>query len=118
MSYSVNTSLRSFYASDGSRHVYEAKIIEKEDDLFHFSMLDDLKNFCAYNFYSYDEEIICSVGGAPNASGMSPAVSEHGISVSLRNAGEFDGLTHYDTVRCRLVGTGSGTFHISCDIIE
>ena len=118
VSYSVNTSLRSFYASDGSRHVYEAKIIEKEDDLFHFSMLDDLKNFCAYNFYSYDEEIICSVGGAPNASGMSPAVSEHGISVSLRNAGEFDGLTHYDTVRCRLVGTGSGTFHISCDIIE
>ena len=69
-------------------------------------------------FRSYDEEIICSVGGAPNAFGMSPAVSEHGISVSLRNAGEFDGLTHYDTVRCRLVGKGSGSFHISCDIIE
>lgn len=114
--YSVNTSLRHFYDSDGSRYVYEARIIEKEDDLFHFSMSEDLKNFCSDDFYTYDEDIICSVGGAPNASGMSPAVSEHGVSVSLRNAGEFDGLTHYDTVCCSLEGPGNGTFHISCKI--
>lgn len=116
--YSVNTSLRHFYDSEGSRYLYEAKIIEKEDDLFHFSMFDDLKNFCSDDFYTYDEDIICSVGSAPNGLGMSPAVSEHGLSVSLRNAGDFNGISPYDTVRCKLNGSGTGTFHISCDIID
>ena len=118
VSYSVDTSLRHFYDSDGSRYVFEAKIIEKEDDLFHFSMSEELKDYCSDDFYTYDEDIICSVGGAPNGLGMSPAVSNEGLSVSLRNAGDFPGITHYDTVRCRLIGSGTGTFHISCDIIE
>lgn len=43
--YSISTSLRHFYASDGSRYVFQAQIIDVEDGQFHFSMLEDLKNF-------------------------------------------------------------------------
>ena len=75
-------------------------------------MSEELKDYCSDDFYTYDEDIICSVGGAPNGLGMSPAVSNEGLSVSLRNAGDFPGITHYDTVRCRLIGSGTGTFHI------
>ena len=116
--YSISTSLRHFYASDGSRFVFEAQIIDKEDDLFHFSMQEDLKEFLSNDYYSDDEDIICSVGNTPNNYGMSPAISKEGVSVSLRNAGEYKGIGKNSIVKCRLIGSGAGTFHISCDILE
>lgn len=116
--YSISTTLRHFTASDGSRLVFQAQIIDKNaDGLFQFSMLEDLKSFCA-DFYSYDEDIICSVGSTPNKYGMSPAITKEGISVSLRNASDFEGIAKNSIVRCRLVDDGPGTFHIACDIVD
>ncbi len=118
VAYSISTSLRHFYASDGSRLVFKAQIIDKEDDLFKFSMQEDLKNYFSDEYYSYDEDIICSVGNAPNNYGMSPAITKEGVSVSIRNAGDFDGIRKNSIVRCRLIGPGSGTFHIICEIVN
>ena len=114
--YSISTSLRHFYAADGSRLVFQAQIVDKEDDLFHFSMLEDLKDFCSNDYYSYDEDIICSVGNTPNNFGNAPAITKEGVSVSIRNAGDFEGIGKNSIVRCRLIGAGTGTFHISCEI--
>lgn len=116
--YSISTSLRHFYASDGSRYVFQAQIIDVEDGQFHFSMLEDLKNYFSDGYYSDDEDIICSVGNTPNVYGNAPAITKEGVSVSIRNAGEFDGIGKNSIVRCRLIGSGSGTFHISCDIVD
>ena len=115
--YSISTSLRLFYASDGSRFVFQAQIIDIENDLFHFSMLEDLNAYLSHDFYSYDEEIICSVGTAPNTHGISPAISKDGVSVSIRNADEFKGIGKNSIVRCKLLEPGSGTFHIRCEIV-
>lgn len=116
--YSISTSLRHFYASDGSRYVFQAQIIDAEDGQFHFSMLEDLKNYFSDGYYSDDEDIICSVGNTPNIHGNAPAITKEGVSVSIRNAGEFDGIGKNSIVRCRLIGSGPGTFHISCDIVD
>jgi len=116
--YSIQTSLRHFYASDGSRFVFQAQIIDKEDDLFHFSMLEDLQNYFSTDYYSYDEDIICSVGTPPNVYGNAPAVTKDGVSVSIRNAGDFTGIGKNSIVRCRLKGAGTGTFHITCEIVD
>lgn len=116
--YSISTSLRHFYASDGSRYVFQAQIIDIEDDLFHFSMLEDLKNYFFKEYYSYGEDIICSVGTAPNNFGNAPAITKEGVSASIRNAGDFEGIGKNSIVRCRLKGAGSGTFQISCEIVD
>lgn len=120
VSYSITASLRHFYAPDGSRLVFPAKIIDKEDNLFKFSMLEDIKKFFSDDYYSYDEEIVCSMGSAPNSYGMAPAITQEGVSVSLQNAGDFkdEGIGKGSIVRCRLIGAGSGTFHITCNIIS
>ena len=116
--YTINTSLRHFYTSDGSRLVFKALIVDKEDDMFKFSMMDDLKEYCSNDYYVDDEDIICIVGNSPNGYGMSPAVSVDGVGVSIRNAGDFDGVTKNSIVRCRQKGSGSGTFHIVCDMVD
>lgn len=114
--YSISTSLRHFYSADGSRLVFNAKIIDKEDDLFRFSMCDEIKSYFSEDYYSDDEDIICSVGNVPNLFGMSPAISKEGVSVSLRNAGDFKGIEKGSIVSCKFVSAGKGTFHILCDI--
>ena len=116
--YPIITSLRHFYASDGSRYVFQAQIVEVVDDMFHFSMFDDLKNFFMNEYYSYDEDIICSVGNKPNVFGNAPAITAEGISASIRNAGDFEGIERNSIVKCRLTGSGSDSFHISCDIVD
>lgn len=118
VSYSITTSLRHFYATDGSRLVFPAIIVDKEDELFKFSMLEDVKKYFSVDYYSFDEDIICSVGSTPNNFGMSPAITKEGVSVSLRNASDFDGIEKGNIVRCKLVGAGSGTFHITCEIVD
>lgn len=118
VSYSITTSLRHFYAADGSRLVFPALIVDKEDELFRFSMLEDVKKYFSVDYYSFDEDIICSVGSTPNNFGMSPAITKEGVSVSLKNAGDFEGIERGNIVRCRLIGIGSGTFHITCGIVD
>ena len=115
--YPITTSLRHFFANDGSRFVFEAQIIDKEDDYFHFSMLETIKE-ALDDYYSYDEEIICSVGSVPNAHGEAPAISREGVSVTLRNASEFVGIGRNNIVSCHLIGKAAGLFHIQCDINE
>ena len=110
------TSLRHFYAPDGSRLVFQAKIVDKEDDVYHFSMSEDIKSYVSEGYYSEDEDIICSVGGAPNNNGVAPAISKEGVSVSLINASEFD-IKRNSIVRCKYIGPeGKGSFHIQCRI--
>lgn len=116
--YSIpTTSMRHFMAADGSRFIFEAKIKDKEDDLFHFSMCDELKDIFSDDYYSTDEDIICSIGSTPNYKGVSPAITQDGVSVSIENAGEFD-INKHDIVRCRLIGPGPGQFHITCEIVD
>ena len=116
--YTVQTSLSDFYAGADGRLVFMAQIIEKDGDLFRFSMADDIKSVFSNGYYTFDEEIICSVGNIPNSYGMSPAVTREGISATLINAKDFDGIKKNSIVRCRLMGPGTGTFHITCEIID
>ena len=116
--YPISTSLRHFFANDGSRLVFDAVIIDKEDDYYHLSMLDIIKEAVNDDYYSYDEEIICSVGSVPNVRGEAPAISKEGVSVTLRNAHEFMGISKNNIVSCHLIGKAAGSFHIQCDINE
>ena len=115
--YTITTSLRHFLAPDGSRYIFEARIIDDEDGSFHFSMLKEMKE-AALDYYTYDEDIICSLGGASIQGGLAPAVSKEGISVSIKNAGEFEGVGKNTIVKCRLLGRGTGTFHIQCEMTD
>ncbi len=117
--YSIpTTSMRHFMAADGSRFIFDAKIKDKEDDLFHFSMCDEIKDLFSDDYYSTDEDIICSIGNTPNYYGMSPAISQDGVSVSIKNAGEFEDINKHDIVRCRLIGSGPEQFHITCEMVD
>ena len=116
--YPISTSLRHFFANDGSRFVFEAQIIDREYDMYHFSMLEIVKESVNDDYYSYDEEIICSVGSVPNVRGEAPAISKEGVSVTLRNASEFAGIGKNFIVSCHLIGKAAGSFHIQCDINE
>jgi hypothetical protein len=49
--YTITTSLRHFLAPDGSRYVFEARIINDEDGSFHFSMLKEMKE-AALDYYT------------------------------------------------------------------
>ena len=118
VSYTVQTSLSDFYAGADGRLVFPAQIIEKDGDLFRFSMADDIKSVFSTDYYASDDEIICSVGASPNTHGMSPAVTMEGISATLINAKDFEGIKKNSIVRCRLIGPGAGTFHITCKIID
>lgn len=116
--YPISTSLRHFMTSDGSRYVFEAQIIEKEDNLYQFSMQENIKENVTDDYYSYDEDIICSLGGPANVRGEAPAISKEGVSVTLRNAYEFVGIGKNSIVSCHLIGKAKGSFHIQCDINE
>ena len=115
--YNLKTpSLRHFLAADGSRYVFMARIVDEDSGYFIFSMFKEIKE-SVLEYYSFDEDIICSVGNSPTASGMSPAVTKEGISVSVVNAGDFEGVGKNTIVNCRLLGKGPGTFHIQCEMI-
>lgn len=117
--YPVSMSLRHFMASDGSFYVFEADIIEDEDNQFQFSMLENVKSKVVETFYDDDEEnIICSVGGKPNSYGEAPAVSKEGASVTLKNASEIGNIEKNTIVSCSLIGEVKGEFHIQCRIDE
>ena len=113
--YTFSSSLRCFMASDGSRYVFEARIIDDYNKDFHFSMLKEIKE-AALDYYTYDEDIICSVGTRPLSGGAAPAVSRDGISVSILNAADFEGVNKNTIVSCRLMGHGPGSFHVQCDM--
>lgn len=115
--YQMGTSLRHFFASDGSRYVFTATILDKEEDGFHFSMAEELKNWINDNeFYTADEDITCSLGCKPSSNRLTPAISAEGVSVSITNADKFEGLGRNSIVRCRRIGPAIGKFHILCEI--
>ena len=64
-------------------------------------MLKEMKD-AALDYYTYDEDIICSVGGTSIQGGLAPAVSKEGISVSLKNASDFEGIGKNTIVKCRV----------------
>lgn len=113
--YTIPSSLRLFLAPDGSRYVFMATITDEYNGHFHFSMSKEIKEN-VLDYYTYDEDIICSLGSSPTASGIAPAVSKDGISVSIRNAIGYDGLEKNTIVSCRMLGRGTGNFHIQCEI--
>lgn len=115
VAYTIPSSLRLFLAPDGSRYVFMASITDEYNGQFHFSMLKEIKEN-ALDYYTYDEDIICSLGASPTASGIAPAVSKDGISVSIRNAIGYEGLEKNTIVSCRMLGRSNGTFHIQCEI--
>ncbi len=114
-----SVSLRHFFASDGSRYVFDARIIDNIDGEYRFSMIKEIQEWQQHgDYYGYDEEIICSVGNVPNARGYAPAVSREGVSVSIRNAGDFNGIERNTILKCKQVGAAKGTYHILCDAID
>ena len=113
--YTFTPSLRHFLAFDGSRYVFEARIVDEVDGYFIFSMFKEIKE-SVLEYYSYYEDIICSVGGFPNSAGVAPAVTKEGISVSIANAADFKGIGKNSIVCCRLMGKGPGTFHLQCEM--
>ena len=113
--YTIPSSLRLFLAPDGSRYVFMATITDEYNGHFHFSMSKEIKEN-VLDYYTYDEDIICSLGSSPTVSGIAPAVSKDGISVSIRNAIGYDGLEKNTIVSCRMLGRGTGNFHIQCEI--
>ena len=115
VAYTIPSSLRLFLAPDGSRYVFMASITDEYNGQFHFSMSKEIKEN-ALDYYTYDEDIICSLGASPTASGIAPAVSKDGISVSIRNAIGYEGLEKNTIVSCRMLGRSNGTFHIQCEI--
>jgi hypothetical protein len=113
--YTFTPSLRHFLAPDGSRYVFEAKIVDVDEGYFIFSMFKEIKE-SVLEYYSYYEDIICSVGGFPNSAGVAPAVTKEGVSVSIANAANFKGIGKNSIVCCRLMGKGPGTFHLQCEM--
>lgn len=113
--YAFCSSLRHFMASDGSRYVFEAEIIDDCNNHFHFSMLKGIKE-AALEYYTYNEDIICSVGTRPLSGGAAPAVSRDGISVSIINAADYEGIDKNTIVSCKLIGRGPGSFHLQCNM--
>lgn len=118
--YNVQASMDCFSDKEGC-FIFEAHINDIQDDLFEFSMIEEIKAKVA-EFYPSGKEIICSVGGSPNQQyGMAPAVSVDGLSVSIINAGDSEfanDLKRGDIVRCSVNGQTFGDFHVSCDIID
>ena len=99
-----SVSLRHFFASDGSRYVFEARIKENIDDEYHFTMINEIQKWQQHgDYYGYDEEIICSVGNTPNVYGFAPAVSCEGVSISIKNANEFSEIGRNTILKCKKV---------------
>lgn len=114
-----SVSLRHFFASDGSRYVFEARIKENIDDEYHFTMINEIQKWQQHgDYYGYDEEIICSVGNTPNVYGFAPAVSCEGVSISIKNANEFSEIGRNTILKCKKVGPAKGTYHLLCEAID
>lgn len=117
VAYTAPISVRQFLSSTGNRLVFNAIIIENDDNMFHFSMEEDLKQF-AQTFYKDEPDgIICSIGSDKSADGKRlPGVTQEGVSVSLVAQNGLAGLKKNTIVVATYHGEGYGTFHIEASI--
>ena len=116
--YTAAISVRHFLSDAGKRLIFEAVIIDNDDDMHVFSMAERLKEW-AETFYDDEEDIVCSLGARQTRnSGYLPGVTTEGISVSLGGLENIDGLERNDIVLARFVGRAPGTFHIEARIID
>lgn len=119
VSYSVNANLRDFYANDGSRYVFKAIIKDIENEMYHFSMIEEIKKIVCEDFYNEDEEILCSIGNDPkDYKGVKSAVAVtvDGIGISLQIDNSFENVARFDKVFCKVKDEGIGTFNLKCEM--
>lgn len=120
VSYMHHVSLWMFRDRYDNPLTFEATIIEEDKDgMFHFSMLDSIKEFVCGRF-SFGDDIICSLGSARRATTTtypSPGITKDGYSVSL-NGSIGEDLQRGDLVVATYQGKANGTFHVYCSIKE
>lgn len=97
----------------------EAKVKDEDPDgMYHVSMLDMIKDW-VWEGHHYGDEVLCSLGKDRPAGAQRlnvPAITPDGECVSL--GGVSDSVLHQgDVVRATVQGCGTGTFHISCNIV-
>ena len=125
VSYNVNADLSAFRNAYGQPYVFDAVIIDKDDEGLHFSMLEPIKEWISkYGFYGEDELVVCSLGvdhptTLPPKQRV-PAITPDGLSISL---GGFDNLPAVplrrgDIVLARQTGMSTGTFILDCEAVS
>lgn len=121
ITYGIDPEIRHFRSETGRNLVFEATILDKEDDLFHFSMQQNIKKW-AEGYYAEGERMVCRIYAdrPPRGVGKIPAVTKDGISAQL---GGFDEVeeTNFrkgDTVIATMQSEGPGTFHICAKVVE
>lgn len=125
VSYNVNADLTMFRDAHGRPYVFDAVVIDKDDEGLHFSMLEPIKEWISdYGFYGEDELVVCSLGidrpvTMPSKQRV-PAITPDGLSISL---GGFDNLPEVplkrgDTVLARQSGMSTGTFILDCEAVS
>ena len=119
--YGFEPEIRHFRSESGKNLVFEATIVDKEDDTYRFSMIDTVKKW-AEKYYGDNELIICQMFAdrPANGKGRIPAITKEGISVNL---GGFDEAEESDFRRGDIVvaimqSEGPGTFHINAKVIK
>ena len=120
VSYMHHTATWMFEDYNGNPLSFNAVIIDEDDDgMFHFSMLEQIKEFVCSQF-TYGEDVICSLGSSRKASVTnypSPGITKDGYSVSL-NGSIGEDLQRGDIVVGTYQSQANGTFHIYCDLKE
>lgn len=118
--YSVAMLESDFLSERGDRLVFEAKIIDTQDDgRFVFSMQQIIKDLISEGYYSYEDRIVCSIGSDQVYNGRVPAISREGIGISLGGLNNLnETFRKGDVVVAEYESTGMGTFHINANIIE
>lgn len=113
--YTVNASLGHFKSPTGRTMLFDARIIENEDDTFRFSMLNEIKEW-AEDSYDEDAEVECWVGAdSPQRgkNGRIPAITRDGVSVSLGGLDDLDcELKKGDVAVMAYQYRSDGTFHV------
>lgn len=119
--YGLAPEIRHFRSETGKNLVFEATIIDKEDDVFRFSMLDQVKKW-AEKYYGDNERMVCVIyADRPSkGKGRIPAITKEGISVSLGGFDEIEdtNFKRGDLVIAKMQSEGNGTFHINGKVLK
>lgn len=120
--YTLDADVRLFQSDDNNKPLlFEARIIEKEDEGFHFVMADIVKEY-AEEYYNDDEEFLCllQTDMPANGKGTIPAISAEGFSVAVSGFDEveLEGAKKGDVARVKFLCEGYGSFHVKAKIKE